>query len=329
MGFIFTALLIIVFFAVLILGHEIGHFTAAKLLKLEVKEFGFGLPPKLFGKKWRGTEYSINAIPFGGFVNVPAIDYSTEDAFKVPAWKKIIVFSSGVIVNFLIAWAAFSVIFMIGTPKGVYVGGVVKDSPAEKAGLKAGDELLGFESITPLIELINRNPGNKLTLEVERQKEVLAIEVVPASEEGVGKIGVELVESGFPREGFFQSFWSGLKAAWSFVVRIVQAFASMFSRADFTGSTGPIGIFSAVQVAKDMGIVYFLQLMGVVSLNLMIVNFFPLPALDGGHVMFIVIEKIRRKPISKKMIIGLNSFFYALLLVLMFVITIRDIINLF
>jgi regulator of sigma E protease len=122
---------------------------------------------------------------------------------------------------------------------------------------------------------------------------------------------VELVESGFPREGFFQSFWSGLKAAWSFVVRIVQAFASMFSRADFTGSTGPIGIFSAVQVAKDMGIVYFLQLMGVVSLNLMIVNFFPLPALDGGHVMFIVIEKIRRKPISKKMIIGLNSFFYA------------------
>jgi regulator of sigma E protease len=329
MGFISTALLIIVFFAILILGHEVGHFTAAKALKLDVKEFGFGLPPKLFGKKWRGTEYSVNMIPFGGFVNVPAIDYSAEGSFKVPAWKKAVVFSSGVVMNFLIAWVAFSVIFMIGTPKGVYVGGVVKGSPASEAGIKPGDELLGFDSITPLISLISSHSGEKIAFEVSRQGEVVSVEVVPESENGVGKIGVELIESGFPKEGFFQSFGSGLQAVWNFITRIVGAFASMFRHGDFTGSTGPVGIFSAVQVAKDMGLVYFLQLMGVVSLNLMIVNFFPLPALDGGHIMFLVLEKIRRKPINKKVIMGVNSFFYALLLVLMFVITIRDIIKLF
>jgi len=329
MEFISTALLIIVFFAVLILGHEVGHFAASKLLKLKVEEFGFGLPPKIFGKKWRGTEYSLNAIPFGGFVKVPALDYSTEDSFNIPMWKKVVVFSSGVIMNFLIAWVAFSVIFMIGTPKGVYVGGVLKDSPAARAGISPGDELLGFDSITPLISLINSNSGNKLTFEVGHQGETLNIDVIPEEDGGVGKIGVELIESGFPREGFFQSFWSGLKAVWSFVARIVGAFASMFSHGDFTGSTGPIGIFSAVQVAKDMGLVYFLQLMGVVSLNLMIVNFFPLPALDGGHIMFLLVEKIRRKPISKKVISRVNSICYTALLVLMFIITIRDIIKLF
>jgi len=329
MEFISTALLIIVFFAILILGHEVGHFTASKLLKFKVEEFGFGLPPKIFGKKWRGTEYSINAIPFGGFVKVPALDYSTEDSSNIPAWKKAVVFSSGVVMNFLIAWVAFSIIFMIGTPKGVYIGGVLKDSPAEEAGLKSGDELLGFDSITPLISLINSNSGNEIVFEVDRRGEILSVGIVPEDDGGIGKIGVELIESGFPREGFFQSFWSGLKAVGSFIARIIGAFSSMFRRGDFTGSTGPIGIFSAVQVAKDMGLVYFLQLMGVVSLNLMIVNFFPLPALDGGHIMFLLAEKIRGKPISKKVISRVNSICYGALLLLMFIITIRDIIKLF
>jgi regulator of sigma E protease len=329
MELILTALLIIVFFAVLILGHETGHFAASKLLRLEVQEFGFGLPPKIFSRKWRGTEYSINAIPFGGFVKVPALDYSNGSEFKIPTWKKIVVFSSGVFMNFIISWVVFSIIFMIGTPKGVYVGGVIEDSPAAQAGIVSGDKLVGFDSITPLIELIESNEGNILVLEVERQKEALSVEVVPISDGAKAKIGVELIESGVERENFFQSLWSGLSATGSFIVRIIGSFASMFRSGDFKGGAGPIGIFSAVRVAKDMGFVYFLQLMGVVSLNLMIVNFFPLPALDGGHILFLVIEKIRRKPLNQKVISRINSISYALLLLLMFVVTIRDIIRLF
>ncbi|MFA4999494.1 MAG: M50 family metallopeptidase [Parcubacteria group bacterium] len=329
MEFIFTALLIIVFFAILILGHEMGHFMASKLLKLKVEEFGFGLPPKLISRKWRGTEYSLNAIPFGGFVKVPAVDYSAEDNSNVPAWKKAIVFSSGVLMNFIIGWFAFSIIFMLGTPQGVYVSAVMENSPAASAGFQTGDKLGGFDSIAPLATLIDSNIGNALILEVERKNEVLDIQVIPESDDDGGRIGVELVESGAPREGFFKSFLSGLRAAWSFSGRIIIVFFSMFKHGDFTASTGPVGIFSAVQVAKNMGLPYFLQLLGVVSLNLMVVNFFPLPALDGGHILFLLVEKIRKKPLSRKVISKVNAVSYALLLLLMFIVTIRDIIRLF
>jgi regulator of sigma E protease len=329
MEFILTAILIIVFFAILILGHEVGHFASSKLLGLEVKEFGFGLPPKLASRKWRGTEYSINAIPFGGFVKVPAIDYSTEAESKVPMWKKIIVFSSGVFMNFIISWLALSAIFMIGTPVGVYVGETLPNSPAIEAGMLSGDKLVEYDSITPLIKLIEQSEGNKLTFLVERSGQEIKIDVVPVSDGTSAKIGVELIESGVDKEGFFQSLWSGLKATGVYVVKIMKAFASMFRHGDFSGGTGPIGIFSAVGVAKDMGFVYFLQLIGVVSLNLMIINFFPLPALDGGHVMFLIIGKIRKKPLSGKTLSRINSISYGLLLLLMFVVTIRDIIRLF
>ncbi|MFA5052539.1 MAG: M50 family metallopeptidase [Parcubacteria group bacterium] len=329
MEFILTALLIIVFFAILILGHEVGHFTAAKLLKLEVQEFGFGLPPKLIGKKWRGTEYSLNAIPFGGFVKVDAIEISSEKYMDVPAWKKTVVYSSGVVMNFVLAWFAFSVIFMVGTPKGVYISAVLENSPAAEAGLKSGDKLNDFDSITPLVDLIGKSTGSELALKVEREGKISEVRVIPTEGENGGRIGVELVESGFPRENFFKSLVSGAKSAGAFSLRIVNAFISMFRHGDFTGSTGPVGIFSAVQVAKDMGLPYFLQLLGVVSLNLMIVNIFPLPALDGGRLLFLLVEKIRKKPLNKKIISVVNSVSYALLLLLMFIVTIRDIIRLF
>jgi len=330
MEFIFTAILVIIFFAILVLGHEIGHFITAKLFKFEVQEFGFGLPPKIFGRKWRGTEYSLNAIPFGGFVRVPALDYSTEESFKIPFWKKAIVFASGVFMNFIIAWVVFSIIFMIGAPKGVHISAIIDNSPAQIAGLEVGDKLIDFQRLDPFINLIeNTEPGDSLTLRVERQRKILNIMVAPAIDEGVGRIGVQLMETGFPKEGFFQSFQSGIETTWSFILKIIEAIIGMFRYGDFTDAAGPVEVFVAIQVTKDMGIIYFLQLLGVVSLNLMIINFLPLPALDGGHILILLVEKIKRKPISRKIILRINSISYSLLLLLMFVVTIRGIINLF
>jgi len=330
MEFIFTVSLIIIFFAILILGHEIGHFVAAKLLKFEVQEFGFGLPPKIFGRKWRGTEYSLNAIPFGGFVRVPALDYSTEERFAIPLWKKAIVFTSGVFMNFIIAWVVFSIIFMIGAPEGVYVSAIMDNSPAQIAGIKAGDKLIDFQYLSALINTIgNTEPGDSLTLRVERERKILNILVTPTIDEGTGRIGVELIETGFPKEGFFQSFQSGAETAWSFIIKIIEAITTMFRYGDFTDTAGPVEIFIAIQVTEDMGIIYFLQLLGVVSLNLMIINIMPLPALDGGHMLILLVEKLRRKPINKQLILRINSISYSLLLLLMFVVTIRGIIRLF
>ncbi len=330
MEFIFTAILVIIFFAILILGHEIGHFVAAKLLKFEVQELGFGLPPKIFGRKWRGTEYSLNAIPFGGFVRVPALNYSTEESFTIPLWKKAIVFTSGVFMNFIIAWVVFSIIFMIGAPKGVYVSAIMDNSPAQIAGIEAGDKLIDFQYLAPLIDTIgNTEPGDSLILRVERGRKILNIAVTPIMDEGVSRIGVELMETGFPKEGFFQSFKSGIETTWSFIVRIIEALIAMLRYRNFDNTAGPIEVFVAIQVTEDMGIIYFLQLLGVVSLNLMIINLLPLPALDGGHMLILLIEKLRRKPISKQLILRINSISYSLLLLLMFVVTIRGIIRLF
>ena len=325
---IFTILLIVVFFAILILGHEAGHFLAAKLLRLEVKEFGLGLPPKIFSRKWRGTEYSINAIPFGGFVKVPAINYATEDSLKTPAWKKVIVFISGGVMNFIIAWVAFIIIFMVGTPRGVFVSAVLDNSPAEIAGLQAGDKLVGIDSITPFIDLVSESAGQPIIFQVERQGVVLNIEAIPQIDDDTHRIGVELIEGGFPQKGFFDSLQHGFQSAWSFLTRIITAFIAIFRYGNFSDAVGPVGIFSAVQVAHNLGIVYFLQLLGVVSLNLMVVNFFPLPALDGGHLLLIIAEKINKKPFSKKIIEHINSVSYILLLILIFIVTIRDIIRL-
>ncbi len=330
MEFIFTATLVIIFFAILILGHEIGHFMAAKFLNFEVQELGFGLPPKIFGRKWRGTEYSLNAIPFGGFVRVPALDYSTEESFTIPLWKKAIVFTSGVFMNFIIAWAVFSIIFMIGAPKGVYVSAIIDNSPAQIAGIEAGDKLIDFQYLAPLINMIgNTEPGNSLTLRVERQRKILNIAVTPIMDEGVSRIGVELMETGFPKEGFLQSLRSGIETTWSFIVKILEALIAMLRYRNFDNAAGPIEVFVAIQVTEDMGIIYFLQLLGVVSLNLMIINLLPLPALDGGHMLILLVEKIRRKPINKQLILRINSLFYSLLLLLMFIVTIRGIIRLF
>ena len=232
--------------------------------------------------------------------------------------------------NFIIAWVVFSIIFMIGAPKGVYVSAIMDNSPAQIAGIEAGDKLIDFQYLAPLIDTIgNTEPGDSLTLRVERQRKILNIAVTPIMNEGVNRIGVELMETGFPKEGFFQSFKSGIETTWSFIVRIIEALIAMLRYRNFDNAAGPIEVFVAIQVTEDMGIIYFLQLLGVVSLNLMIINLLPLPALDGGHMLILLVEKIRRKPISKQLILRINSVSYSLLLLLMFVVTIRGIIRLF
>ncbi|MDD4931048.1 MAG: M50 family metallopeptidase [Candidatus Colwellbacteria bacterium] len=332
-----TTLLIIVFFAILILGHELGHFLAARILGMKVQEFGFGFPPKLWGKKIKGTEYTVNLIPFGGFVRIDdlePVDIAPEDTGRkegrAPIWKRAIVFSSGVVMNFFLAWLAFSFIFLVGVPKALYVSGTISGSPAESSGLKAGDRFIDFNTVSDLTDFIGDNPGKEVSLTVDRYGDKVSVKAIPEIKNGAeARIGVELIESGFPKQNFFVAMWSGFLTSCDFIWKILSALFGMFRHGDFSSSSGPVGIFTAVSVAKDMGVAFFLQLLGVVSLNLMVINAFPLPALDGGHIVFLIIEKIRRKPISLKVQSAINSTSFVLLLILMFVVTIKDVIGLF
>jgi len=330
-----TALLLVVFFAILIIGHEFGHFIAARLLHMEVEEFGFGFPPKIFGKKIGRTEYTLNLIPFGGFVKIgdlEPIDQAPDGTMPkklAPSWKRAIVFASGVAMNFLIGWVAFVFIFMIGAPRAVYVSNVLPDSPAGVSGIKPGDRFVDFRTVGELTDFVKARAGQNISFNIDRYGEKISASSTPEVIDGTVRIGVELLESGFDKQNVFRSIGSGFVSAADMSWRILSALFGMFSKGDFSSSSGPVGIFNAVSVAKDMGLVYFLQLLGVVSLNLMVINILPLPALDGGHLLFLIIEKIRRKPISFKVQSTINSTSFILLLILMFVVTIRDVIKLF
>ncbi len=331
MSFILTALLLLLFFGVLLLGHELGHFISARLLGFKVDEFGFGFPPKIFGKKVGDTEYSLNLIPFGAFVKIRGLEDADEDGQEsvLPAWKKALVFGAGVLMNFMIGWFAFFLIFMIGAPKAVYIGNIVADSPAERAGLTAGDKFSDYPELDNLISFIRSNPDKEISLNIDRYGKDVEIKVIPEMKGDVATIGVELLESGFDRVDPLTAGWSGLKASFDMVGRIFMAFINMFRHGDFSSSSGPVGIFRAVDVAKDMGIVYFLQLLGIVSLNLTVFNLLPLPALDGGHLLFLLLGKLRGKPIDLRVRQAITGFFFIALLLLMFIVTIKDVINLF
>ena len=330
----FTGLLILFFFAVLILGHELGHFIAAKKAGFEVEEFGFGLPPKIIGKKIKGTVYSLNAIPFGGFVKVKGLIPEDDDAEKhqklPPAWKRFFVFIAGILMNFFIAWIAFTFIFLIGVKQTVYIQSVLPDSPASIAGIKDWDEVKGFATSEEMINFVSQNPGSEIRLDLVREGQDVSVTVIPqVDESGKSRIGVALQEGGIEKQPFFLAIGKGFMRTIDTTVYIFQALVHMFTAADFSGTSGPVGVFKAVSLAGSMGMVYFLQLLAVVSINLFVINFLPFPALDGGHILFLIIEKIRRRPLSQKVLgIVIKSGFF-ILLALMFLATAKDIVNLF
>ena len=231
--------------------------------------------------------------------------------------------------NFIIGWLAFSFIFMVGAPNAVHVSNILADSGAAVSGIEAGDKFVDFSTAAELTDFIKSQTGQSISFNIDRYGEKISISVMPKEIEGVSRIGVELIESGLPKQNVWQSLGSGFLFAQKFSWKILSALFGMFSRGDFSASSGPVGIFNAVSIAKDMGIPYFLQLLGAVSLNLMIINILPLPALDGGHLLFLIVEKIRRKPVSVKVQTAINSTSFVLLLILMFVVTMRDIIRLF
>ena len=351
-------LLVLVGLSLLILGHEAGHFLCAKLFGLKVDEFGIGFPPRIWAKKKGDTEYSVNWLPFGGFVRisgergefamveddpmetVPEKRPKSADThrlfFTQPAWKKSIIVLAGIAINFIFGWFLISAVLMVGTPKTLVIAGTESGSPAAAVNIMAGDVVKNFTDAQSFINYIDAHRGEPTQVALLRNGKEIDVTVTPRMKVGPneGAMGVALSEGGTTREPFFQALWDGLQTSFILAGMIFQTLwqliKNLFVHASLlTGVVGPVGIFGIAEETGRIGAIYLIQLLGIISLNLAVVNLIPFPALDGGRFLMVIIEKIRGSAISEKVEGWINGFGFAFLLLIMILLTIRDIRGLF
>lgn len=331
----------------LIIIHELGHFWAAKKAGLLVEEFGFGFPPRLFSKKIGETTYSVNALPFGGFVRifgehaaqVELSAYEGEERRKrsfshQSAWRKTVIILAGIAMNFIVGWALMSAVFMIGSPSEVVVTDVLAESPAFTAGVKAGDRIIGFEDSESFVTYINASRGKETSITLERAGEELSIVATPRVEIEKGAFGVAVVDGGVAPMPFFAAVKYGFISSLEVIGEIIKLFGRLVTNFFTKGQVvedvvGPVGVISVAGEAGERGLVYLFQLLALISLNLAALNAIPFPALDGGRFLFVLIEKIKGSPLNPRKEMYANLAGMAFLFLLMIIITARDIVRLF
>jgi len=358
-----TALIFIIVIGVLIFVHEFGHFIFAKRSGMRVDEFGFGFPPRIWGIKKGETIYSINLIPFGGFVKILGEDGEEKNNPRSFGSKsfgaKIKVIVAGVLMNFFLAvFLLMAVNFMglrIGVmdndmanqiaDKKIQIIQVSENSPAQEAGLSLLDEIKGFRindststvsTVGEVQNLIKQNSGKSIVVLLERSGKLLEKEIVARENppEGEGALGISLALTGVVTYPWYESIWRGVYDAIMITVNVVIGYGLLFKSLIFEGRliadvSGPIGIANLTGQAARIGFNYLIQFTALISINLAVLNIIPFPALDGGRAVLLVIEKFRGLPVNKKIEQSINTVGFLLLLSLMVYVTFKDIVRLF
>lgn len=253
-----------------------------------------------------------------------------------PIWQRAAVLFAGVVMNFLLGWLMLSGVMMIGAERSLIISQVSSDSPAKIAGIREGDKIIGFSEMDGFISYVNSKKGEEITLTIERGSERKEISLTPRIEtpEGQGALGVLLLLGGAEKKSFLESISSGFSASvevFSLIyVALFKLVASIFSGERLLSQiSGPVGIFQATATASQLGIVYLLNFIGFISLNLAAINIFPFPALDGGRIVFLVLEKIKGSPVSVRVQQVVNGIGFALILLLILVVSVKDVSRLF
>jgi regulator of sigma E protease len=366
-----SLLIFFVVLVILILVHEFGHFIVAKKSGIRVDEFGIGFPPKLFGKKIGETEYTINALPIGGFVRIWGED-PTEEHYgeneesersfvKQPKYIQALVLVAGVSMNILLAFFLYSLSFMIGLPTAastleeaanledarLLITEIMPNSPASE-GLQESDEIQGVTRSDSILTsdtalspedvstFITNTPENEGVLfKIMRRGETQYVTIHP--QKGVFEDNPEKVAAGFSMSlagtqsyPFFTAIWEGAKRTYNSFGMVLSGLWQLASgNASFSQVSGPVGIVGLVGDAAALGLTWLLTFSAFISLNLAVINLLPLPALDGGRLVFVAVEAITRKPINPVFATRVNQIGFIALLSLMFVVTVHDIIKLF
>lgn len=365
---IFALIVAFLSLVILMIIHEFGHFIIAKKFGVKVEEFGIGYPPRIFGKKFGDTVYSINWLPLGAFVKIygeegGVDDYRSFTGLKI--WKRVLIIIGGVVAFWIAAVIIFSVVFFIGAdlPVGdndsaglinpkVQIVMVSPNSPAEQAGLKTGDTIVQLQSnayesqmvleivkinkVTDFQDFTKKYAGDGKTISVVVQRDgkefPLNLHLRTSAPAGQGLVGVGLqrMASIVQKSSWYMAPIRGAVYTYDSTKNALIGFYSLFknlfaakglpSGAEFAG---PLGITVFLANAASYGAGFFLYFIGMISVFLAIFNLFPIPALDGGKLVFLLIEKIKGKPVSVKVEQGLTITFFAILICLSIFITIR------
>lgn len=354
LSFLQTVLTFIIVIGVLIFFHEMGHFIAAKRSDILVEEFALGFGPALISRKRGETRYSLRAFPLGGFCKMAGEmpEEKGEESekylqaqkegrcfFQKPAWKRFVVVAMGPIMNFVLAALLFSLVFVFyGLPvapaETTDIGEVIPGAPAAEAGLRAGDRIIEVEG-QPVTEwdemagIIRQYPEQDLEIKVQRRDEVFSVVLQPEiQEDGRGAIGIypDVVREPL---SFLNSLWMGTIQTFEVIGALFLALRDMITGAAPAEVGGPVRIAQMVGEAAEVGMSYLLNFMGFISINLGIINLLPIPALDGGRLIFIIVEMVRRKSLDPEKE-GLVHFIgFVFLLILIGIIIIRDLTQVF
>ncbi len=356
-----TAIIFIIVIGVLVLVHEFGHFLFAKRAGMKVEEFGFGFPPRLYGWKKGETIYSINWIPFGGFVKILGEDGDERGPRSFAAGsfpQRLLVLVAGVAMNFLLAALLLVIVNFFGLRIGLVEGDttnarnlevqvidVVQGSPAQAAGLEPLDVILGYaeggrsigvSSAKEVQDIVIAHEGRPLVLEIGRGGETVTKTATPRVNppEGQGALGISLALTGVVSYPWYEALWRGVYDAVLLAMNTVLGYYALLKTLFTHGKliaevSGPIGIASLTGQAARVGFNYLLQFVALISVNLAVLNIIPFPALDGGRVLLLVVEKIKGSPVHKRAEGLVNVIGFYILVSLMIYVTYKDIVKYF
>lgn len=347
---VFAALLM-----VLVLAHELGHFIMARKAGCRVEEFAFGFPPRIFSFMYNGTRFSFNALPIGGYVKIEGEDMEEKEpgpnsfGSKSAGWR-IVILVSGVLMNVALAVLLLSIQAGVGVPTAVtnenmgkisniktYIVDVDDGSPAEAVGFQALDRIVRIgEEENPVIETVQRmvsaSAGQEILIEVEREGTHLSLSIIPRVDppEDEGALGVALQEVGLEQVVWWKIPAAGATRTWHMLTAIVTQFGIILKRLVLEGTTGgvltgPVGIAIYTSEATSLGLSYVLDFAALISLNLAIINILPFPALDGGRILFVMLEVIFRRRVPAQIERMTHMTGFVLLIALLIFITFKDI----
>lgn len=358
---ILTAITFLIILTVLVLIHEFGHFMAARMIGVKVEEFGMGLPPKIIGKKFGETVYSLNWLPIGGFVRLAGEDQDPEahkgfprDTAKHFFWarskkERAVILTAGVFMNFALAVAITAGLLVHGVqePSGkIYVEKVAPGSPAQTAGLLPKDTILSVATglgdpiplHTPkdLISFVNDQKGHELMFAIIRDGQPLTITAVPRVEvpEGEGPLGVVISDLELHKYPLSQApgkaLTLNLQRAWDMLASLgTTIFRLITLQSPQADITGPLGIAQYTGQALRFGWLAVLEFASILSLNLAVLNVLPIPALDGGRLAFVFFEKIIGRKIRPAFERSTHQVGMIVLFALIFLVTIGDVLRIF